>query len=163
MAVRPRREMGYERLGSNKLSLVDVIAQSVGFMGPVFSAAFLIPLIVGVIAASGKGAGNAAPLSVLLAADRRVRAGLDRRAVREARSTRRGSLYDYVSAGWAAQAGAAAGWLYYGGTMVLDAGLGVLVGGYVHDTIFTSTRRSRACSARSRRCLCGAGAWCSPS
>ena len=41
------QDMGYERLGEAKLSLVDVIAQSVGFMGPVFSAAFLIPLIVG--------------------------------------------------------------------------------------------------------------------
>ena len=28
----------YERLGQKKLSLIDVIAQSVGFMGPVFSA-----------------------------------------------------------------------------------------------------------------------------
>ena len=44
---------GYERLGQKKLTLVDVVAQSVGFMGPVFSAAFLIPLIVGVISASG--------------------------------------------------------------------------------------------------------------
>ena len=38
----------YERLGGKKLSLVDVLAQSVGFMGPVFSAAFIIPLIIGV-------------------------------------------------------------------------------------------------------------------
>ena len=53
-------ETGYERLGAPKLSLVDVVAQSVGFMGPVFSAAFLIPLIVGVNPSS-KGAGVAAP------------------------------------------------------------------------------------------------------
>ena len=62
------RDMGYERLGEAKLSLVDVVAQYVGFMGPVFSAAFLIPLIVGIISATGKGAGIAAPLSVLIAA-----------------------------------------------------------------------------------------------
>ena len=44
-----------------KLSLVDVIAQSVGFMGPVFSAAFLIPLIVGAnVAAKGAGRCGAA-------------------------------------------------------------------------------------------------------
>ncbi len=33
----------YERLGGKKLKLVDVLAQSVGFIGPVFSAAFIIP------------------------------------------------------------------------------------------------------------------------
>jgi len=42
----------YERLGGKKLSLIDVLAQSVGFMGPVFSAAFIIPLIIGVNAAA---------------------------------------------------------------------------------------------------------------
>ena len=31
----------YERLGQKKLTLVDVLAQSVGFMGPVFVAAFI--------------------------------------------------------------------------------------------------------------------------
>ena len=46
----------------------DVVAQSVGFMGPVFSSAFVIPLVVGVISASGKGGGIASPLSVLIAA-----------------------------------------------------------------------------------------------
>ena len=45
----------YERLGAKVLSLPDVIAQSVGFMGPVFSSAFVIPLVIGVISASGKG------------------------------------------------------------------------------------------------------------
>jgi hypothetical protein len=58
----------YERLGAKLLSLPDVIAQSVGFLGPVFSSAFVIPLVVGVISASGKGGGVAAPLSVILAA-----------------------------------------------------------------------------------------------
>jgi len=58
----------YERLGAKVLSLPDVIAQSVGFIGPVFSSAFVIPLVVGAISASGKGGGVAAPLSVLIAA-----------------------------------------------------------------------------------------------
>jgi amino acid transporter len=31
--------------------------------------------------------------------------------------------------------GAAAGWLYYGGTIILTTGLGVLIGGYVHDNL----------------------------
>ena len=52
----------YERLGgTKKLTLIDSIAQSVGFMGPVFVMAFLVPLLVGLNAA-GKGAGAAAPL-----------------------------------------------------------------------------------------------------
>src|SRR5436189_4929104 len=58
----------YERLGAKLLSLPDVIAQSIGFIGPVFSSAFVIPLVVGVISASGKGGGVASPLSVLIAA-----------------------------------------------------------------------------------------------
>ena len=61
-------EPQYERLGAKILSLPDVIAQSVGFIGPVFSSAFVIPLVVGVISASGKGGGVASPLSVLIAA-----------------------------------------------------------------------------------------------
>ena len=61
-------EPAYERLGAKVLSLPDVIAQSVGFIGPVFSSAFVIPLVVGVISASGKGGGVASPVSVILAA-----------------------------------------------------------------------------------------------
>ena len=43
-------QQAYERLGAKVLTLPDVIAQSVGFMGPVFSSAFVIPLVVGVFA-----------------------------------------------------------------------------------------------------------------
>ena len=71
-------EPAYERLGAKVLSLPDVIAQSVGFIGPIFSSAFVIPLVVGVISASGKGGGVAAPLSVLHRRGRRLRARLDR-------------------------------------------------------------------------------------
>ena len=46
-----------------------------------------------------------------------------------------GSLYDYVSNGLGKTIGAAAGWLYYGGTIILTTGLGVLLGGYVHDNL----------------------------
>ena len=62
-------DSSYERLETHhKLKLPDAVAQSIGFMGPVFSSAFVIPLVVGVISASGKGGGVASPLSVLLAA-----------------------------------------------------------------------------------------------
>ena len=96
---------GYERLGGKKLSLVDVLAQSVGFMGPVFSAAFIIPLIIGVNAAA-RGAGTSAPLAVLLAA-----IGVFALGWIVAQYAKRihaaGSLYDYVSNGLGRTFGAA--------------------------------------------------------
>jgi amino acid transporter len=125
---------GYERLGGKRLSLVDVLAQSVGFMGPVFSAAFIIPLIIGVNA-SARGAGTSAPLAVLLAA-----VGVFALGWIVAQYAKRihaaGSLYDYVSNGLGRTIGAAAGWLYYSGTILLTVGLGVLLGGYVHDNLW---------------------------
>jgi amino acid transporter len=123
----------YERLGAKKLSLIDVLAQSVGFMGPVFSAAFIIPLIIGVNA-SGRGAGTSAALAVLLAA-----IGVFALGWIVAQYAKRihaaGSLYDYVSNGLGKTLGAASGWLYYGGTIILTTGLGLLIGGYVHDNL----------------------------
>ena len=128
------KEFGYERLGAKKLSLVDVISQSVGFMGPVFSAAFLIPLIAG-FSASGKGAGVATPFAVLLAAVGTFALGWIV-AQYATRVHAAGSLYDYVSMGLGGQAGAATGWLYYGGTTVLASAIAVLVGYFVHDAVF---------------------------
>jgi amino acid transporter len=123
----------YERLGAKKLSLIDVLAQSVGFMGPVFSAAFIIPLIIGFNVA-GRGAGTSAPLAVLIAA-----VGVFALGWIVAEYAKRihaaGSLYDYVSNGLGKTVGAASGWLYYGGTIILTTGLGVLLGGYVHDSL----------------------------
>ncbi len=123
-----------ERLGRGRLRLVDVVAQSVGFMGPVFSAAFVIPLVIGIGSATGQGGGLASPLSVVIAAvgifglgwvvscyARRIHAA--------------GSLYDYVTDGLGERVGAVAGWLYYGGVMVLGASLTLLIGGFIHSTI----------------------------
>jgi 4-hydroxybenzoate polyprenyltransferase len=64
MATDKRTTLG----GKRKLTLIDTIAQSVGLMGPVFSIAFLVPLVVGLSSASGNGAGNAASLAVVIAA-----------------------------------------------------------------------------------------------
>ena len=124
---------GYERLGAKKLSLIDVLAQSVGFVGPVFVAAFIIPLMFGFNAA-GKGAGTSAGLAVLLSA-----IGIFALAWIIATYAKRihaaGSLYDYVTQGLGKTIGAASGWLYYGGTIILTTALGVLIGGYVHDSL----------------------------
>jgi amino acid transporter len=127
-------EPAYERLGAKVLSLPDVIAQSVGFMGPVFSSAFVIPLVVGVISASGKGGGVAAPLSVIIAGIGVFALGwIVTQYAREIHTA--GSLYDYVTRGLGKRVGTAAGWLYYGGIVVLLVGLLLLIGGYLESTI----------------------------
>ena len=130
-AAEPRH---YERLGgTKKLTLVDAVAQSVGFMGPVFVMAFLVPLLVGLNAA-GKGAGAAAPLSVLIAGVGVL--GLGWIVAEYARRIQAaGSLYDYVSDGLGVRLGSAAGLLYYVGIFVLGAVLLVMIGGTIHDTL----------------------------
>jgi amino acid transporter len=124
------------RLGGTgrKLTLIDVVAQSVGFMGPVFSIAFLVPLVVGLISATGKGAGSAAPLAVVIAA-----LGILAIAWIVSEYAKRiqaaGALYDYVTDGLGRQVGAAAGFLYYLGILALGGGLLVLIAGTIHDTL----------------------------
>jgi amino acid transporter len=124
----------YERLGAKRLSLIDVLAQSVGFMGPVFVAAFVIPLMFGFNAAQ-RGSGTSTTLAILLSA-----IGVFALAWIVARYAKKihaaGSLYDYVTQGLGKTAGAASGWLYYSGTIVLVSALGVLLGGYVADTLW---------------------------
>src|SRR5262245_18551916 len=127
-------ESVYERLGAKVLSLPDVIAQSVGVIGPVFSSAFVIPLVVGVISAYGKGGGVASPVSVILAAVGVFALGwIVSSYAREIHAA--GSLYDYVTRGLGERVGTAAGWLYYGGITVLLTGLLLLIGGYLQSTI----------------------------
>jgi amino acid transporter len=137
-----QQELGYERLGARKLKLIDVIAQSTGFIGPVFSAAFLIPLIAG-YSASGKGAGVATPFAVLLAAIGTFALGWIV-AQYAKRVHAAGSLYDYVSNGLGARIGGFAGWVYYGGTTVLASAIAVLVGWFVHDVIFEAVPGAQA-------------------
>ena len=128
---------GYERLsGGKKLTLVDVISQSVGFMGPVFSIAFLIPLIAG-LNASGNGAGIATPFAVLLAAVGTFALGWIV-AQYAKRVQAAGSLYDYVTSGFGPKVGGFGGWLYYGGTTVLASAIACLVGFFMEAVIFTA-------------------------
>jgi amino acid transporter len=127
----------YERLGEKRLTLVDVIAQSVGLIGPVFSAAFLIPLIAGA-SATGHGAGIATPFAVLLAAVGTFALGWIV-AQYAKRVHAAGSLYDYVTMGLGQRVGSVAGWIYYGGTTVLSSAIAVLVGWFLHDVILVGT------------------------
>lgn len=124
---------GYERLGKRRLKLIDVIAQSVGLIGPVFSAAFLIPLIAGT-GFSGEGAGVATPFAVILAAIGVLALGWIV-AQYAKRVHAAGSLYDYVTMGLGSRVGGWAGWIYYGGTLLLASAIAVLVGWFLRDNV----------------------------
>jgi amino acid transporter len=103
-------------------------------MGPVYSIAFLVPLVVGLSSASGNGAGNAASLAVVIAAVGVL--GLGWIIAEYTRKIQRaGSLYDYVTDGLGGRVGTAAGWLYYAGILALGAGILPMIGGTIHDTI----------------------------
>jgi amino acid transporter len=46
-----------------------------------------------------------------------------------------GSLYDYVTMGLGSRIGAWAGWIYYGGTLLLSSAIAVLVGWFLRDNV----------------------------
>jgi amino acid transporter len=122
-------------LGSSaKLKLHDAVAQSIGFMGPVFSIAFLVPLVMGISSATGNGAGVAAPLAVLVAAIGVLGFGwIVAQYARRIHAA--GSLYDYVTDGLGSRVGGAAGFLYYAGVIVLGAAILIMLGGTIRDTL----------------------------
>lgn len=116
----------------SKLTLIDVVAQSVGFLGPVFSGSIVLILLIA--GASGKTAGAAAPLSVVIAAIGILALGWI--VAQYARTIHAaGSLYNYVTAGLGMRIGAAAGLVYYLGIVMLGAAIAVYIGGFVHDTL----------------------------
>ena len=113
-----------ESLGTThtRLKLVDAVAQSVGFMGPVFSIAFLVPLVMGITSATGNGAGVAAPLAVLIAAIGVLAFGwIIAEYARRIHAA--GSLYDYVTDGLGNRLGGASGFLYYSRIIALGAAI----------------------------------------
>ena len=124
-----------ERLGKGNLRLPDVVAQAVGYMGPVFSGTFFIPAIVG-LGFAGKGAGIATPFAILLTA-----IGMLALAWIISRYAKRihaaGALYDYVGEGFGKPVGLFAGWVYYGGAMMLTLAIGLAFGGFVSLTLLT--------------------------
>jgi amino acid transporter len=120
-------------LGRAKLTLVDVVAQSVGFIGPVFSAAFLLPSVAG-LGFTGKGAGVASPLALIVAT-----IGLGGVAWIISRYASRihaaGALYDYVTDGFGQRVGFFAGWIYYGGMSLLVFAIFPAFGGFMYLTL----------------------------
>jgi amino acid transporter len=125
----PGQAGGAERLRQAGLRLPDVIAQSVGFIGPVFSSALVLPLVVG---AGLYGAGVATPVAIILAAIGMAAIGwIIAEYAKRIHSA--GALYDYVSDGFGDRAGFVGGWLYYAATMVLTTAIVVLIGGITSD------------------------------
>ncbi len=120
-------------LGKGKLSVLDVVAQSLGFIGPVFSAAFLLPSIAG-LGFTGKGAGVASPFAIIIAT-----IGISGVAWIVSRYAKRihaaGALYDYVTAGFGQRIGFLAGWLYYGGMTMLTFAIYPAFGGFLALTL----------------------------
>jgi amino acid transporter len=118
----------YERLGAPKLSLIDAVAQSVGFMGPVFVSAIILPLIVIGGGYAGRGAGLATPFAIVLAFIGVLALGWIIAAWAK-RVHAAGALYDYAAHGLGERAGYVAGWVYYWGTLALTAALPLALGG----------------------------------
>lgn len=127
------KELAQLRGGS--LSLKDVIAQSVGFNGPVFSVAALLPLVV-VASQTGKGAGVATPIVVIIV-------GIGMLAVywiisRYAKRIHAcGALYDYVGDGFGQRAGFLAGWVYYAATTALWLATVLAFGGFANGFLLS--------------------------
>ena len=119
------QDAGYERLRREEADAHRRRSRSrSGFMGPVFSAAFLDPVDRGVQRV-GQGRGHRDAVRGAPRRDRHVRARLDRRAVREAGPRGRVALRLRRRGPRRPKAGAFGGWVYYGATTVLASAIAV--------------------------------------
>jgi len=122
-------------LARGRITLLGALTQSIGFMGPVFSIAALLPLIVGE-SATGRGAGAAAPVAILIAG-----LGIGGVAWIIAQYAKRihlcGSLYDYISNSAGPRVGLVSGWLYYGAMLILGVATFLLLGGLTQTFLQT--------------------------
>jgi amino acid transporter len=123
-------------LGRGKISMTGVLAQSVGFMGPVFSVATLLPLIVG-LSATGRGAGVATPVAIIIAG-----LGIFGAGWVIAQYAKRihlcGSLYEYICDAFGPRIGVVAGWMYFGAMLVLAAATFLVLGGLTHELLMNA-------------------------
>jgi amino acid transporter len=123
-------------LGRAKISMTGVLTQSVGFMGPVFSVATLLPLVVG-LSATGRGAGVATPIAILIAG-----LGIFGAGWIIAQYAKRihlcGSLYEYICDAFGPRVGVVAGWLYYGAMLILATATFLVLGGMTQDFLSTA-------------------------
>jgi amino acid transporter len=122
--------------GRASLSMTGVLAQSVGFMGPVFSVAALLPLVVG-LSATGRGSGVATPIAVFIAGIGMFGAGWVI-AQYAKRIHLCGSLYEYICDAFGPRVGIVAGWMYYGAMLVLSAATFLVLGGLTESFLQTA-------------------------
>jgi len=123
-------------LGRKRVTMTGVLAQSVGFMGPVFSVAAVPPLNDG-LSATGRGAGAATPIAIVIAG-----VGIFGAGWVIAQYAKRvhlcGSLYEYVCDAFGPRVGLVAGWLYYGAMLVLGAATFLVLGGLTQSFLLTA-------------------------
>lgn len=115
------------------VTMTGVLAQSVGFIGPVFSVASLLPLVVG-LSATGRGAGVATPVAIVIAGIGMLGAGWII-AQYAKRIHLCGSLYEYICDTFGGRIGSVAGWVYYGAMLVLSAATFLVLGGLTSDLL----------------------------
>jgi amino acid transporter len=116
------------RLKSGVLTTWDAFAQSFGFLGPVFSLAFLSNFVAA-------GAGIATPLAIFIAGLGSLAVGY----VVASFATRlhaAGAVYNYVIRSVGAAPGFVAGWLYFGAATFLTIAIFPGIGGFL--SIFLS-------------------------
>jgi len=118
------------------VSMTGVMAQSVGFMGPVFSVATLLPLVVG-LSATGHGAGVATPVAIIIAGIGIFGAGWII-AQYAKRIHLCGSLYEYICDAFGPGVGVVAGWVYYGAMLVLASATFLVLGGMTSDLVLSA-------------------------
>ncbi|MBP2328207.1 amino acid transporter [Kibdelosporangium banguiense] len=127
---------GTASLGRTTVSMTGVLAQSVGFMGPVFSVATLLPLIVG-LSATGRGAGVATPVAIIIAG-----LGIFGAGWVIAQYAKRihlcGSLYEYICDAFGPRIGIVAGWTYFGAMLVLAAATFLVLGGMTQEFLLAA-------------------------
>jgi amino acid transporter len=105
-------------------------------MGPVFSVASLLPLIVG-LSATGRGAGVATPIALIIAGIGMFGAGWVI-AQYAKRIHQCGSLYEYISDTFGPAVGTVAGWVYFGAMLILGAATFLVLGGLTQSLLQTA-------------------------
>jgi len=120
----------HSQLAGGRLNMSDAIAQSLGFVVPVMGVAYLTPLVAG---ATGKGAGAATPLAMLLGGIGVLCIGLV--VAQFARKyPHAGSIYEYISQTAGPFPGFMAGWVYAVGAFFLAIGILPGIGGFIQGT-----------------------------
>lgn len=117
--------MSHTQLKKNVLTTWDVISQSLAFLGPVMSMAFLTAYIA-------ISAGAATPLAVFLGGLTMVALGYVV-AQFASRVHAAGAIYNYVTKAFGPEAGFVGGWIYMGAVLLLTIAIIAGVAGWITE------------------------------